>query len=184
MSMDWRRERSGDGGACVFQCCVWGPAGSGTEVCTCSILSMLILRSAAGLSLFTLAHMSGIASGAGLEPPRSQALFSPPRRLLRLAAVPGYEQHRLNDLLLLSPEEPRNTNTHLVFFPGDIQVGLSMSYFLSSSLWAGLHSISTNTWKSSILVFMRRCVVKEHHHPPHRRLGTIATHYNTHCSFK
>ncbi|XP_060793273.1 mitochondrial protein C2orf69 homolog isoform X2 [Neoarius graeffei] len=48
-------------------------------------------------------------------------------RLLRLSAVPGSEQHRLNDVLLLRPE-PKDTqatcsenNAHVVFFPGDIQ---------------------------------------------------------------
>lgn len=53
-------------------------------------------------------------------------------RLLRLSAVPGSEQHRLNDVLLLRPE-PKDTqatcsenNAHVVFFPGDIQVSLNL----------------------------------------------------------
>lgn len=67
----------------------------------------------------------GAGAGAG------QA-SSPPGRLLRLCAVPGFEQHRLNDVLLLRPE-PRETqatrseNAHVVFFPGDIQVSLKLS---------------------------------------------------------
>ncbi|XP_066497368.1 mitochondrial protein C2orf69 homolog [Hoplias malabaricus] len=81
---------------------------------------MLSLRSAAaGLSLFAVAQMSNMATGGGLQPPGSSALL--PRRLLRLASVPGSEQHRLNDLLLLNPESPRCDNGHVVFFPGDIQ---------------------------------------------------------------
>ncbi|KAL6485117.1 hypothetical protein MHYP_G00071620 [Metynnis hypsauchen] len=82
---------------------------------------MISLRSlSAGLSLFAVAHMSSIASGGGgMEPTGNPA--PPLRRLLRLASVPGSEQHRLNDLLLLSPEGPRSQNDHVVFFPGDIQ---------------------------------------------------------------
>ncbi|KAI4877964.1 hypothetical protein NFI96_020738 [Prochilodus magdalenae] len=84
---------------------------------------MISLRSvAAGLSLFAVAHMSSIASGGGMEAPGSTILPPPPpRRLLLLASVPGSEQHRVNDLLLLSPEGPRSENSHVVFFPGDIQ---------------------------------------------------------------
>ncbi|XP_007238915.2 mitochondrial protein C2orf69 homolog [Astyanax mexicanus] len=87
---------------------------------------------ATGLSLFAAAHMSSIATGGGPEPPGSLDLPAPPpapapapapapRRLLRLTSVPGSEQHRLNDLLLLSPEGPRSETGHVVFFPGDIQ---------------------------------------------------------------
>lgn len=78
-------------------------------------------------SLYGVAMMSS-SSGckdAGSGPGAS------PGRLLRLSAVPGYEQHRINDVLLLRPE-PRETlatrseNAHVVFFPGDIQVSLSL----------------------------------------------------------
>ncbi|XP_051998214.1 mitochondrial protein C2orf69 homolog [Xyrauchen texanus] len=53
--------------------------------------------------------------------------------LLRLTSVPGYDQTRVNDVLLLTPltgtqkgcnneyENLRNGNAHVVFFPGDIQ---------------------------------------------------------------
>ncbi|MCI4378064.1 hypothetical protein PGIGA_G00211460 [Pangasianodon gigas] len=64
---------------------------------------------------------AGPAAGAG-----AARVSSPPGRLLRLSAVPGCEQHRINDVLLLRPE-PRETqatrseNAHVVFFPGDIQ---------------------------------------------------------------
>lgn len=62
---------------------------------------------------------------------------SPPR-LLRLTTVPGYEQHRVNDLLLhspstgsvrrcSSPEMAGSGNAHVVFFPGDIQVSCNIS---------------------------------------------------------
>lgn len=55
--------------------------------------------------------------------------------LLRLTSVPGYDQTRVNDVLLLRPaaetqrrcdsetEKLQNGNDHVVFFPGDIQVG-------------------------------------------------------------
>ncbi|KAA0715783.1 UPF0565 protein C2orf69 -like protein [Triplophysa tibetana] len=53
--------------------------------------------------------------------------------LLRLTSVPGYDQNRVNDVLLLRPtagtqrrcdnesEKLLNRETHVVFFPGDIQ---------------------------------------------------------------
>ncbi|KAM9487367.1 mitochondrial protein C2orf69 homolog [Clarias gariepinus] len=62
-------------------------------------------------------------AGSGPEPGPSAP---PPGSLLRLSAVPGSEQHRTNDVLLLRPD-PRQTratrseNAHVVFFPGDIQ---------------------------------------------------------------
>lgn len=55
--------------------------------------------------------------------------------LLRLTSVPGYDQNRVNDVLLLRPatqiqrrrdnetQNLQNGNDHVVFFPGDIQVG-------------------------------------------------------------
>ncbi|XP_060731773.1 mitochondrial protein C2orf69 homolog isoform X1 [Tachysurus vachellii] len=67
------------------------------------------------------AVMSSSSGGPG--PGRAS---SPPGRLLRLCGVPGYEQHRMNDVLLLRPEPKEtqatgNENAHVVFFPGDIQ---------------------------------------------------------------
>ncbi|KAF7667295.1 hypothetical protein LDENG_00068740 [Lucifuga dentata] len=56
---------------------------------------------------------------------------SPWRRLQRLVAVPGYDNRRVNDLLLLRPDaadglsvsapEDGSNNRHVVFFHGDIQ---------------------------------------------------------------
>lgn len=68
------------------------------------------------------------SAAAGVSP---GAASSPLARLLRLSAVPGYEQHRINDVLLLRPEPretqaTRNEHAHVVFFPGDIQVRLSL----------------------------------------------------------
>lgn len=64
------------------------------------------------------------SSSSGSQGPGRAA--SPPGRLLRLSAVPGYEKHRLNDVLLLRPvpretRATRSENAHVVFFPGDIQ---------------------------------------------------------------
>ncbi|MCJ8732194.1 hypothetical protein PDJAM_G00208410 [Pangasius djambal] len=71
--------------------------------------------------------MSSTSGSPGPGPgPGAARVSSPPGRLLRLSAVPGCEQHRVNDVLLLRPE-PRETqatrsqNAHVVFFPGDIQ---------------------------------------------------------------
>ncbi|XP_041930130.1 UPF0565 protein C2orf69 homolog [Alosa sapidissima] len=90
-----------------------------------------------GLTLIAVAKAMSAAAGSS-EPPGlclsgNTVGVRPdsPSRLLRLAAVPGYEQDRVNDLLLHSPvgsvrrhgssEIPESGNAHVVFFPGDIQ---------------------------------------------------------------
>ncbi|KAI5628542.1 UPF0565 protein C2orf69-like, partial [Silurus asotus] len=65
----------------------------------------------------------GLDPGAGISAARA---LSPGGSLLRLSDVQGYEQHRLNDVLLLRPKAQetrtaRSNNAHVVFFPGDIQ---------------------------------------------------------------
>ncbi|XP_026862607.1 UPF0565 protein C2orf69 homolog [Electrophorus electricus] len=92
---------------------------------------MVNIRSAVSrLSLVALAHTMSTTFGTSSEPP---GLCRTTGRLLRLSGVPGYEQHRRNDILLLSPaaETPgrcdnhteglQSANAHVVFFPGDIQ---------------------------------------------------------------
>ncbi|KAI1899412.1 hypothetical protein AGOR_G00061520 [Albula goreensis] len=92
---------------------------------------------AAGLSLIAVARsMSGAAGssegpGLCLAGASGSRTGSPPR-LIRLADVPGYEPHRVNDMLLLCPTEAQSRHgsdteaaeegsQHVVFFPGDIQ---------------------------------------------------------------
>ncbi|XP_030642986.1 mitochondrial protein C2orf69 homolog [Chanos chanos] len=101
---------------------------------------MLTIRSVAvSLSLFAVAQTMSVAAGPSTESPRcclSTAAGARPGnspQLLRLTAVPGYEQHRVNDILLLSPatgtarlggsgsKAASSENAHVVFFPGDIQ---------------------------------------------------------------
>lgn len=82
------------------------------------------------LSLAAIARKMNAA--AGLCVPGTSATVP---GLLRLTSVPGYDQNRVNDVLLLRPatetqrrcdsetENRQNGNNHVVFFPGDIQVG-------------------------------------------------------------
>lgn len=85
------------------------------------------------LSLATLARKMNAAAGlfvAGTSCARPAAATP---GLLRLTSVPGYDQNRVNDVLLLKPatgtqkrcdsltENMQNGNAHVVFFPGDIQ---------------------------------------------------------------
>ncbi|KAG5833560.1 hypothetical protein ANANG_G00277180 [Anguilla anguilla] len=85
---------------------------------------------AAGLSLIAVTRSMSAAAGSSESP--GLCLAGSPPRLLRLADVPGYEAHRLNDMLLLSPagadtlcgshtEAAEDGSEHVVFFPGDIQ---------------------------------------------------------------
>lgn len=91
-----------------------------------------------GLTLVAVANAMSAAAGSS-EPPGlilqgNTVGIRPdsPPRLLRLPAVPGYEEHRVNDMLLHSPAGPvrrcsnsemaESGNAHVVFFPGDIQV--------------------------------------------------------------
>ncbi len=72
-----------------------------------------------------------MTAAAGLCGPGTSAAAP---ALLRLTSVPGYDQNRINDVLLLKPatetqrrcdsetEDPQKGNDHVVFFPGDIQV--------------------------------------------------------------
>ncbi|XP_036395855.1 UPF0565 protein C2orf69 homolog [Megalops cyprinoides] len=92
---------------------------------------------AAGLSLIAVARTMSAAAGSSEGPGLCLAgvgasCSGSPPRLLRLTAVPGYEPHRVNDMLLLSPagahsrcssdtEAAEDGNRHVVFFPGDIQ---------------------------------------------------------------
>ncbi|XP_063070788.1 mitochondrial protein C2orf69 homolog [Engraulis encrasicolus] len=90
-----------------------------------------------GLTLVAVANAMSAAAGSS-EPPGlilqgNTVGIRPdsPPRLLRLPAVPGYEEHRVNDMLLHSPAGPvrrcsnsemaESGNAHVVFFPGDIQ---------------------------------------------------------------
>ncbi|KAJ8255912.1 hypothetical protein COCON_G00197760 [Conger conger] len=92
---------------------------------------------AAGFSLIAVARSMSTAAGSSEGPglclggTAGTRSGSPPR-LLRLTDVPGYEAHRVNDVLLLRPagaESPCGSDTeaaedgseHVVFFPGDIQ---------------------------------------------------------------
>lgn len=96
-----------------------------------------------GLTLIAVAKAMSAAAGSsdppGLCLPGNTVGVCPdsPPRLLRLPAVPGYEQHRVNDLLLHSPstgsvhrcgssEMAGSGNAHIVFFPGDIQVSIAI----------------------------------------------------------
>ncbi|KAK1165959.1 hypothetical protein AOXY_G12460 [Acipenser oxyrinchus oxyrinchus] len=69
----------------------------------------------------------GSSESTGLNP-----ALSDPERWLRLPAVPGYEPHRVNDMLLLRPAASKSrggvqtataglANQHVIFFPGDVQ---------------------------------------------------------------
>ncbi|XP_029936162.1 mitochondrial protein C2orf69 homolog [Myripristis murdjan] len=98
-------------------------------------------RVAVGFSLIAVAKvMSSVAGTSSSEPPgrcpseTRDAQPGSPQRLQRLVAVPGSDPSRVNDLLLLRPtEEPSrcgsdtepaedgSSNTHVVFFHGDIQ---------------------------------------------------------------
>ncbi|KAI3355913.1 hypothetical protein L3Q82_004460 [Scortum barcoo] len=99
---------------------------------------MLTRTVAVGFSLITVAETMttaaattssesrGLHTSAGRDAPSS----SPLRRLQRLAAVPGFDPGRVNDLLLLRPDtggqsgsQPKEEsgNRHVVFFHGDIQ---------------------------------------------------------------
>ncbi|XP_071774398.1 mitochondrial protein C2orf69 homolog [Centroberyx gerrardi] len=90
-------------------------------------------RVAAGFSVLAVAKvMSSVAGTSSSEPPGLRP--SGTQRLQRLVAVPGYNPSRVNDLLLLrpadgqsrcgsdgEPAEDGSSNTHVVFFHGDIQ---------------------------------------------------------------
>jgi len=81
------------------------------------------------LSLVTIAREMNAAAGLCVHG------TSAAPGLLRLTSVPGHDQNRVNDVLLLRPatemlrrcdnetENRQNGNGHVVFFPGDIQVG-------------------------------------------------------------
>lgn len=83
------------------------------------------------LSLAAIARK--MTAAAGLCGPGTSAAAP---ALLRLTSVPGYDQNRVNDVLLLKPatetqrrcdnetEDLQKGNDHVVFFPGDIQVGV------------------------------------------------------------
>ncbi|XP_051760774.1 mitochondrial protein C2orf69 homolog [Ctenopharyngodon idella] len=80
------------------------------------------------LSLAAIARK--MTAAAGMCVPGTSAAVP---GLLRLTSVPGYDQNRVNDVLLLRPatetqrrcdsetENLQNGNNHVVFFPGDIQ---------------------------------------------------------------
>lgn len=82
------------------------------------------------LSLAAITLVRKMTTAAGLCVPGTSAAAP---GLLRLTSVPGYEQNRVNDVLLLRPatetqrrcdnetENLQNGNDHVVFFPGDIQ---------------------------------------------------------------
>lgn len=84
------------------------------------------------LSLAALARKMSAAAGQCV-PGTSFARPAAAPGLLRLTSVPGYDQNRVNDILLLRPttgtqrscdnesENLQNGNAHVVFFPGDIQ---------------------------------------------------------------
>ena len=97
---------------------------------------------AAGFSLIAVARSMSTAAGSSEGPglclggTAGTRSGSPPR-LLRLTDVPGYEAHRVNDMLLLSPagaqspcgsetEAAEDGSEHVVFFPGDIQVSIGL----------------------------------------------------------
>lgn len=82
------------------------------------------------LSLAAVARKMTAATGQSVSGTSAAAAG-----LLRLTSVPGYDHNRVNDVLLLRPaaetqrrcdNETQNLqdgNDHVVFFPGDIQVG-------------------------------------------------------------
>lgn len=86
------------------------------------------------LSLAAIARKMSASAGQCV-PGTSCARPADAPGLLRLTSVPGYDQNRVNDVLLLRPtagtrrrcdndrENLQNGNAHVVFFPGDIQVG-------------------------------------------------------------
>lgn len=67
---------------------------------------------------------SGCRVSGALAGSRDALSESPPQEQLRLAAVPGCDPGRTNDLLLLKPKTQDNSCTssrHVLFFHGDIQ---------------------------------------------------------------
>lgn len=88
------------------------------------------------LSLAALARKMNAAAGLFVPGTSCARPAAAAPGLLRLTSVPGYDQNRVNDVLLLKPatgsqrrcdnqtEHMQNGNTHVVFFPGDIQVTL------------------------------------------------------------
>ncbi|XP_016325118.1 LOW QUALITY PROTEIN: UPF0565 protein C2orf69 homolog [Sinocyclocheilus anshuiensis] len=82
------------------------------------------------VACLSLAIARKMSAAAGLCGPGTSAAAP---GLLRLNSVPGYDQNRVNDVLLLRPatetrrrcdnetENLRKGNDHVLFFPGDIQ---------------------------------------------------------------
>lgn len=88
---------------------------------------MLVIRAVTvGFTLVTVAKaMSSLAAtpSCELRGLRGSAAGSPGRRKLqKLLGVPGCAPNRANDLLLLQRPDEDDTNKHVVFFHGDIQV--------------------------------------------------------------
>ncbi|XP_076854502.1 mitochondrial protein C2orf69 homolog [Brachyhypopomus gauderio] len=123
------------------------------------------------LSLVALANTMNteVACGRSCEPPAaSRARADGPARLARLSGVPGHEQHRRNDILLLraatgtpgrcdgGAEGPDGGSAHVVFFPGDIQnFQQEMALQADSAPW--------QSWSLERVAFILGCRFPGHH---------------------
>ncbi|KAL4618058.1 hypothetical protein GN956_G20582 [Arapaima gigas] len=143
---------------------------------------------AAGVSPMVAARTMSAAAGSSEGPGSAAGGTGPgsPSRMVKLAGVPGSEPHKVNDMLLLRPARPgaplrtpegtRDTEQHVVFFPGDIQ------NFMEEMV---LHAegIQWQNWS-----FERVALILGHHFPRHHvwvvRAARMYLHkFSSYCNF-